>query len=235
MNAQTLFDLGDYSDQTSEFSPNVDPFSESDDLILAWRDSVRLRLEAKRVAIAQKENRDRLIKSLFVIENSSTLFPDPTLPVIEKPIEINIDAKTDGYGCDDNKPIIEKIETFTDKGLKQKFKPKCSGCIGTYLKKKLEYYRYSCHVRGKVKHFHIGSVLSRSACYTVRLINRWILTEIPSRWILYDFFGQPDYPERDDDFQTGYHNLINLPGDHPIGEITRSPDGKTSKNQQKNN
>jgi len=227
----TLTDLGEFTSPSTEFSPYVDPFSEADESILNWRDSVRARLEARREAKKNKQSGDRNLDDLPVIETSSSLPTDELLPVIEAIEAVSMDASGQSVGRDRDLPVIENNQNPTQQVIPEKSKGKHSGCIGTYRKGKAEYYRYSCRIEGKVKHRHIGEKRSEYAQHTVSLINRWILTGIPSRWILWNFFNGPDYPERYDDLGESYQkfkaypyqppSLPDAPPDAPKSPIVR--------------
>jgi len=211
----TFFDTRNYQNPDASCPPGIDPFDNADEFISEWVAGYRARLEAKRGAKESSESGDRNLDDLPVIEKSSSLPTDETLPVIEVIEAVSLEGSGEVVGRDRTLPVIENHQTDTQQAIPEKSKPKNSGCIGTYRKGKSEYYRYSCRIEGKVKHRHIGEKRSEYAQYTVTLINRWMLTGIPSRWILWNFFNGPDYPERDDDFCEAYQKLTAYPYQPP--------------------
>ena len=153
----TFFDVEEFESPSSKFSPHVDPFSEADEAVLNWADSVRARLEAKREAKKNKQSGDRALESLPVIEASPSLLSDEPLPVIEAVESVGMVESGQNVYRDRDLPVIENNQTLEQTAIPKKSKSKRSGCVGTYRKGKPEYYRYSCRIEGKVKHRHIGS------------------------------------------------------------------------------
>jgi len=211
----TLFDTRNHQNPDASVPPGIDPFENADESILGWADSVRARLKAKREAKNNKLNRDRVHQDLPVIETSPSLPTDESLPVIEVIESVSIEGSGEAVGRDRDLPVIEDRKIDTPQAIPEKSKTRNSGCIGTYRKGKSEYYRYSYRIEGKVKHRHIGSVSCKNARHTVAVIKRYLLCESPSRWILYNFFDGPDYPEKDDDFYEAYQKFHRFPYELP--------------------
>jgi hypothetical protein len=211
----TFFDTRNYQNPEASVPPGIDPFENADESILGWADSVRARLKAKREAKNNKLNRDRNNQDLPVIETSPSLLNDKPLPVIEAIEAVSMDEAVESVGRDRDLPVIENNQDPTQQGIPEKSKPKNSGCIGTYRKGKSEYYRYSYRIEGRVRHKHMGSVSCKNTRHTVAVIKRWILSEIPSRWILANFFDGPNYPEERDDFSKAYEKMSSFPYELP--------------------
>jgi len=176
--------------------------------IIAWRDSVKRRQQLKRDAKKNRELSDLEIRCLPVIEKSSSLLNDESLPVIEAIESVSMDEAAESVERDRDLPVIETNQSLTQKLIPEKGKSKNSGCIGTYRKGKLEYYRYSCRIEGKVKHFHVGSSSSPVTKQKLSRILSWIEVDTPSRWIVSNFFGGPIYPDKQTDCDDAYEKIL---------------------------
>jgi hypothetical protein len=211
----TFFDTRNYQNPDASVPPGFDPFENAPESISEWADNVRARLKAKREAKKNKQLNEGRDRDLPVIETSSTLPTDEFLPVIEAIEALPVIENGSSLPTDEFLPVIENSQPLDHQTIPEKKRSKNSGCIGTYRKGKSEYYRYSYRIDGKVKHRHIGGTSCKHTRHTVAVINRYILSEIPSRWILYNFFDGPDYPERDDDFYGAYQKLGSFPYELP--------------------
>jgi hypothetical protein len=204
----TFFNTDAYQGHDPSASTRIDPFENAPVDIIAWRDSVKRRQQLKRDAKKNRELSDLEIRSLPVIETSSSLPTDETLPVIEAIESVSMEGSVQSVGRDRDLPVIEDNQTDTQQPIPEKTKGKNSGCIGTYRKGKLEYYRYSCRIEGKVKHFHIGSSSSPSTKQMVKRIMSWIDVDTPSRWIVSNFFTGASYPDKQTDCDDAYERIL---------------------------
>jgi hypothetical protein len=204
----TFFNTDDYQSHDPSVPPGTDPFENAPVDILAWRDSYKRRQQLKRDAKKNRELSDLEIRCLPVIEKSPSLLNDESLPVIEAIESVSMDASGEAVGRDRDLPVIENNPNPTQQAIPEKTKGKNSGCIGTYKKGKSEYYRYSCRIEGKVKHFHIGSSSSPSTKQMVKRILSWIDVDTPSRWIVSNFFGGPSYPDKRQDCDDAYEKIL---------------------------
>jgi hypothetical protein len=204
----TFFDTRNYQNPDASVPPGIDPFENADESILGWADSVRARLKAKREAKNNKLNRDRNIQDLPVIETSPSLPTDESLPVIEAIEAVSIEGSVQSVGRDRDLPVIEDRKIDTPQAISKQPKSKNSGCIGTYKKGELEYYRYSYRVDGKVRHKHIGSTSCKYSKQMVKNIMSWIDADAPSRWIVAHFLGGQSYPEKQQDCDDAYEKIL---------------------------